>query len=116
MHEFTRVSKEDLDLEEGTLYPGISKGENALRWGFIRKVYGILAAQILLTTIVSAVTVLYTPISDTLRSSPGLVLGVSIVPLFCNFPLISQPVSRFMHFIYSIRCYWVFFFFFFFFI
>jgi hypothetical protein len=33
-----------LDLEAGngeTLYPRISRGENALRWGFIRKVYDI---------------------------------------------------------------------------
>ncbi|KAJ8619608.1 hypothetical protein MRB53_028137 [Persea americana] len=100
MHEFTRVSKEDLDLEEGTLYPGISKGENALRWGFIRKVYGILAAQILLTTIVSAVTVLYTPISDTLRSSPGLVLGVSIVPLFLMFPLYHYQQKHPLNFVF----------------
>ncbi|KAL9254519.1 BI1-like protein [Drosera capensis] len=34
------------DIEEGTgtLYPGLSYGETQLRWGFIRKVYGILSA------------------------------------------------------------------------
>ncbi|PKI26303.1 hypothetical protein CRG98_049008, partial [Punica granatum] len=57
-----------------TLYPGLSHGENQLRWGFIRKVYGILAAQILLTTVVSAVTVLYAPVNELLRGSPGLLL------------------------------------------
>lgn len=82
MYEFSRLSKGD--LEEGTLYPGLSYGENALRWGFLRKVYGILSTQILLTTFVSAFTVFYTPINETLKSSPGLVLGVSILPLFCN--------------------------------
>ncbi|XXG83399.1 hypothetical protein AAC387_Pa10g1164 [Persea americana] len=85
MYEFTRLSKGD--LEEGTLYPGLSHGENALRWGFLRKVYGILSAQILLTTFVSAFTVFYTPINETLKSSPGLVLGVSILPLFLMCPL-----------------------------
>ncbi|KAF6142579.1 hypothetical protein GIB67_039543 [Kingdonia uniflora] len=37
MYGFTSVSKGD--IEEGTLYPGLSYGENELRWGFIRKVY-----------------------------------------------------------------------------
>ncbi|GJY42977.1 reverse transcriptase domain-containing protein [Tanacetum coccineum] len=42
--EFTTLStksdhkEDDIDLEQGvTLYPGISHGENVLRWGFIRK-------------------------------------------------------------------------------
>ncbi|KAA3480903.1 BI1-like protein [Gossypium australe] len=52
----TSASKADkVDLESGdTLYPGLGYGENQLRWGFIRKVYGILAAQLVLTTVVSA--------------------------------------------------------------
>ncbi|CAA6663559.1 unnamed protein product [Spirodela intermedia] len=50
MYGFSSVEKGDYDLESGGLYPGISHGENQLRWGFVRKVYGILAAQIVLTT------------------------------------------------------------------
>ncbi|PON80207.1 Bax inhibitor 1-related [Parasponia andersonii] len=77
---------EELDLESGeTLYPGLSLGENQLRWGFIRKVYGILTAQVVLTTVVSAVTVLYSPVNDLLRGSPGLLLLLAILPLICVF-------------------------------
>lgn len=76
----------EVDLESGeTLYPGISAGENQLRWGFIRKVYGIVATQIVLTTVVSAVTVLYTPVNDLLRGSPGLLLFLAILPLICTY-------------------------------
>ncbi|KAH9623894.1 hypothetical protein KSS87_003110 [Heliosperma pusillum] len=46
------------DIEEGeVLYPGLGYGENQLRWGFVRKVYGILSAQLILTTLVSLATV-----------------------------------------------------------
>ncbi|CAL5400637.1 unnamed protein product [Camellia sinensis] len=54
MHGFERLSTTSKgDIEEGTLYPGLGYGENQLRWGFIRKVYGILAAQLVLTTVFS---------------------------------------------------------------
>ncbi|KAF9607166.1 hypothetical protein IFM89_032388 [Coptis chinensis] len=79
MYGFTSVSKGD--LEEGTLYPGLSYGENELRWGFIRKVYGILSAQILLTTLVSSLTVLYTPLNNLLQGSSGLLFLFAILPL-----------------------------------
>ena len=36
------------------LVPGLSKLDNALRWGFIKKVYGILSAQLLLSACVAA--------------------------------------------------------------
>ncbi|KAF3434982.1 hypothetical protein FNV43_RR22069 [Rhamnella rubrinervis] len=90
MYGYTGVSSkaEGVDLESGqTLYPGLSHGENELRWGFIRKVYGILAAQIVLTTVVSAVTVLYSPVNDLLRGSPGLLLFFAIFPLILLWPL-----------------------------
>lgn len=80
--------KFNVDLEGGCgdqLYPGISLGENQLRWGFIRKVYGILAAQIVLTTLVSFVTVLYSPINDLLRGSSGLIILLSLLPFICMF-------------------------------
>ncbi|PWA48689.1 bax inhibitor-1 family protein [Artemisia annua] len=87
MFEFTRIStksdhEEDIDLEQGTitLYPGISHGENVLRWGFIRKVYGILAAQMVLTTLVSFATVLYAPVNEMLRGNSGLLLFMVFLP------------------------------------
>ncbi|KAL6517234.1 hypothetical protein OROHE_017940 [Orobanche hederae] len=74
----------DIDLESGEmLYPGIGHGENQLRWGFIRKVYGILTAQILMTTVVSAATVLYTPINDLLRGNSGFLLFLIFTPFIC---------------------------------
>ncbi|XP_010279039.2 PREDICTED: BI1-like protein, partial [Nelumbo nucifera] len=87
MYGFTSLSKGDLDLESGTLYPGLSYGENELRWGFIRKVYGILSAQVVLTTIVSSATVLYSPINELLRSSSGLLLFLTFLPLILMWPL-----------------------------
>lgn len=76
----------DIDIESGDkLYPGIGHGENQLRWGFIRKVYGILAAQILLTTAVSAATVLYAPINDLLRGNSGLLLFLIFTPFLCEY-------------------------------
>ncbi|XP_077240629.1 BI1-like protein [Tasmannia lanceolata] len=98
MNGFTRMSKGD--LEEGTLYPGLSLGENELRWGFVRKVYGILAAQFVLTTIVSAVTVLYTPINDTLKGSPGLALGLAILPIVLLCPLYHYQQKHPLNFIF----------------
>ncbi|KAJ9700185.1 hypothetical protein PVL29_005824 [Vitis rotundifolia] len=86
MYGFTSVSSKG-DLEEGTLYPGLSYGENELRWGFIRKVYGILAAQILLTTLVSSFTVLYTPLNLLLRGNSGLLLFLIFLPFILLWPL-----------------------------
>ena len=88
MYGFTSLStkEKEVDLEAGngeTLYPGLSAGENQLRWGLIRKVYGILSVQLVLTTIVSGATVLYTPINALLGDSPGLLLLLCIVPFVC---------------------------------
>ncbi|CAN1191461.1 BI1-like protein [Linum perenne] len=95
MYGFTRLSdkelgKEELDLEAGngeTLYPGLGVGESQLRWGLIQKVYGILAAQLVLTTIVSSFTVLYAPVNDLLRGSPGLLLFLCVIPFVLIWPL-----------------------------
>ncbi|KAM0954259.1 hypothetical protein DsansV1_C01g0009101 [Dioscorea sansibarensis] len=88
MTTYAKMEKGELDLEAGgTLFPGLSRGENELRWGFIRKVYGILTAQIVLTTIVSAVTVLHRPLNALLSNSFGLALGLAILPLVLLIPL-----------------------------
>ncbi len=34
--------------------PGMGKLDNALRWGFIKKVYGIMSTQLALTALVAA--------------------------------------------------------------
>ena len=58
MQEETYIDPES--LEEVPLAPGMSPTENMLRWGFIRKVYGIISAQLLLTVITCSV-VLFSP-------------------------------------------------------
>lgn len=82
------------DVEEGLLYPGIGNKENELRWGFIRKVYYILAFQILLTTIVSSVAVLYTPVNNILHGKTILLI-LLILPLLCKS--IHVPASPGQH-------------------
>ncbi|CAA7400048.1 unnamed protein product [Spirodela intermedia] len=100
MYGFSSVEKGDYDLESGGLYPGISHGENQLRWGFVRKVYGILAAQIVLTTAVSAVTVLYAPVNNLLQGSPGLLLAFAILPFILLCPLYHYQQSHPMNFVF----------------
>ncbi|GAV63342.1 Bax1-I domain-containing protein [Cephalotus follicularis] len=90
MKGYTSVKAGEVDLEAGTgetLYPGLSYGENQLRWGFIRKVYGILAAQLVLTTIVSATVVLYSPLSGLLTGNSGLLFLLCILSLVLIWPL-----------------------------
>lgn len=108
MFGYSSVSNKDtgkeLDLEAGngeTLYPGLSLGENQLRWGLIRKVYGILAAQLVLTTIVAAATVLYTPITDLLRGSFGFVMLLSIVPFICEYSKFKISPFSFVFFFFT---------------
>lgn len=89
---YTSVKRDEaeLDIESGeTLYPGLSLGENQLRWGFIRKVYGILSAQILLTTIVSVITVFYTPLNLLLRGNSPLLLFLVFLPFICTIPILN---------------------------
>ena len=104
MHTFTAVSTADaykvgdIDIESGErLYPGIGHGENLLRWGFIRKVYGILAAQILVTTAVTAATVLYTPINDLLRANSGFLLfPIHFDVFFCTGNVFLPKYTRYL--------------------
>lgn len=91
-----KVEASVVDLEAGTgetLYPGISRGESALRWGFVRKVYGILAAQLLLTTAVSALTVLHPTLNATLSDSPGLALVLAVLPFIRKRPCSPSGVG-----------------------
>lgn len=87
------------DLEAGfgpnkLLYPGIGAEENALRWGFIRKVYGILSVQLVLTTIVAGFVVMYDPIKEFFLQTPGLVLFLAFVPLIIMCPLYAYHQSH----------------------
>lgn len=77
------------DIETGQLYP--SMVENAqFRWAFIRKVYIIIAIQMILTAIVASVVVFVRPISHYLVSTPsGLAIYIVILisPIISNFSI-----------------------------
>ncbi len=79
----------DDDIEKGfgqtpVLYPGIGADENTLRWGFIRKVYGILSVQFVLTTVVAGFVVLSTPVSQFFQANPLSIIVLAFLPLICK--------------------------------
>eukprot|EP00271_Cylindrocystis_brebissonii_P021101 TRINITY_DN7374_c0_g1_i1.p1 TRINITY_DN7374_c0_g1~~TRINITY_DN7374_c0_g1_i1.p1 ORF type:complete len:252 (-),score=33.91 TRINITY_DN7374_c0_g1_i1:1004-1759(-) len=72
------------DIETGdtaTLYPGIGEGENYMRWGFIRKVYGILSVQVLLTVVVASFVVFTDSFKGFITSNPAWLIALAILPL-----------------------------------
>ncbi|XP_039140776.1 protein LIFEGUARD 2-like [Dioscorea cayenensis subsp. rotundata] len=81
----------DGDLESGPrpLYPMMLESPD-LRWAFIRKIYFILATQLLLTVAVAAVVVTVRPISHFFVSSTaglGLYIFLIIFPFILLCPL-----------------------------
>jgi len=109
MFGYTKVSNtkvggdEEIDLETGgssTLYPGLSPGENQLRWGFIRKVYGIVATQLVLTTVVSCITILYSPVNEVLKANPGFLLFLMFLPLVLLWPMYVYQQKHPLNFIF----------------
>ncbi|KAG6774510.1 hypothetical protein POTOM_021863 [Populus tomentosa] len=81
--------KNDVEVGARPLYPMMLESPQ-LRWAFIRKVYSILAFQLLLTIAVAAVVVTVRPIA-VFFSTTGAGLGVYILlilmPLFTLLPL-----------------------------
>jgi len=80
------------DLETGygntaALYPGIPADENELRWGFIRKVYGILSLQVVLTTLVAGMVVVTPAITEFFVRSPWSLIFIAFLPLILMCPL-----------------------------
>ena len=61
--------------------PGIGSRENALRWGFIKKVYGIVATQLLLTALVGAIIYTVQPVQNFVLGSPAFQITFAILPL-----------------------------------
>lgn len=86
MYGFNKLGDPDLE-SGGTLYPGLSLEDNELRWAFIKKVYSILSMQLFLTVVVAATVVLYSPLTFYIVGTPGLLLGLSVVPLILMCPL-----------------------------
>ncbi|XP_068650593.1 protein LIFEGUARD 2-like [Aristolochia californica] len=79
----------DIETGNGALYPMMLESPQ-LRWAFIRKVYSILAIQLLLTVAVAAVVVTVRPIALFFVSTPaglGLYIVLILMPLLVLCPL-----------------------------
>lgn len=68
-------------LEDVPLVPGIGKTENMLRWGFIKKVYGIIACQLLLTAIVAGIIYTVQPVQNFVLGSVAFQITFAVLPL-----------------------------------
>jgi len=79
-------------LEDVPLVPGMTKTENMLRWGFIKKVYAIIACQVLLTSVVASVIYLVHPIQNFVLSSPSFQITFAILPLVGETPSSASPL------------------------
>ncbi|KAL3700647.1 hypothetical protein R1sor_018669 [Riccia sorocarpa] len=87
----------DLEMGTGAFYPGQTYEDQMVRWGFVRKVYGILSTQMILTTLVASVIVFSDSVREFFVSSPVLLLLIGLVPLFLMCPLYyyhqSHPIN-----------------------
>ncbi|PWA39220.1 bax inhibitor 1-related protein [Artemisia annua] len=85
---FTRTFSKTDDIESGStepLYPAMTESPD-LRWSFIRKIYSIVAIQLILTVIVAAFVVSYHPIVTFLTTTRG---GFA-----CDILIIITPFIR----------------------
>ncbi|KAG9451910.1 hypothetical protein H6P81_004814 [Aristolochia fimbriata] len=89
MWQVPSAKRGDLEAGNGALYPMMMESPQ-LRWAFIRKVYAILAIQLLMTVIVAAVVVTVPPIAVFFVTTPaglGLYIVLIIMPLLVLCPL-----------------------------
>ena len=63
-------------MEDVPLVPGLNKLDNMLRWGFIKKVYGIISAQMILTVIVASVIIFNEPVQHFVTSSAPFQISI----------------------------------------
>lgn len=63
-------------LEDVPLVPGLNKLDNMLRWGFIKKVYGIISAQMILTVAVASVIIFNEPVEHFVTTSAPFQISV----------------------------------------
>lgn len=63
-------------LEDLPLVPGMNKLDNMLRWGFIKKVYGIISAQMVLTVAVASVIIFNEPVGHFVTTSAPFQISV----------------------------------------
>ena len=75
------------DLESGGLFPGITPVDNALRLGFIKKVFGIVGFQLLLTSAVAMAINTSLPAQRFLVNAPWVFFVLSLVSILGLIPL-----------------------------
>ncbi|KAK9823300.1 hypothetical protein WJX72_001740 [[Myrmecia] bisecta] len=74
-------------LEQTPLAPHMGKTETMLRWGFIKKVYGIICAQLLLTSLSACVILFNAPVRAFVTSNVAFQITFCILPLVGLIPL-----------------------------
>eukprot|EP00271_Cylindrocystis_brebissonii_P014892 TRINITY_DN36528_c0_g1_i1.p1 TRINITY_DN36528_c0_g1~~TRINITY_DN36528_c0_g1_i1.p1 ORF type:complete len:261 (+),score=48.53 TRINITY_DN36528_c0_g1_i1:267-1049(+) len=93
--EFEPVESEKVhshvDIEAGSpsdmLYPGIGMTSNELRWGFIRKVYGIIGIQLAFTAAVAAGFMLVPDMKGFLVQNTWFFICAMVLPFITMIPL-----------------------------
>lgn len=75
-----KLMDKPLDIEGG--YTDVATASPAVRLGFLRKVFGILGAQLLLTTLVCAVFMLVAPVRHAVLAASSALTIVSMVATF----------------------------------
>ncbi|PSC76224.1 BI1 isoform A [Micractinium conductrix] len=76
------------DVESGTLlYPGADALDNQLRWGFVRKVYGIITLQLACTALVAAAITSSVSVQHYLSANWGWQIGAMVVSMLGLIPL-----------------------------
>lgn len=93
LQEETYIDPES--LEELPLAPHMSKTETILRWGFIRKVYGIIAAQLVLTSVVVSVILFSPPVQNFSRNNVAFQVCFFLGPLVGESPSSGAPHTVF---------------------
>jgi len=76
------------------LAPNFSQGENMLRLGFIRKVYAILSAQLILTAAVAGWIASSPSTRDAIMQTPGMMTLAGIAPFLGLMPLFCYRNSH----------------------
>ena len=90
----------DVDLEAGILgsqgagssggnqlYPGSSEVDDLVRWGFCRKVWGVVSLQLLITAAMIAATLSSTEVTRYVQTNGGLAMASMILPMVLLIPL-----------------------------
>eukprot|EP00245_Coleochaete_scutata_P014738 TRINITY_DN6370_c0_g1_i1.p1 TRINITY_DN6370_c0_g1~~TRINITY_DN6370_c0_g1_i1.p1 ORF type:complete len:236 (-),score=40.56 TRINITY_DN6370_c0_g1_i1:609-1316(-) len=76
------------DIETGSFLAGSSaEFDSNLRWGFVRKVYGILSVQFILTAIVGCTVVFNKELREGILGSTGILIALAVLQFGLLIPL-----------------------------